>query len=103
MPKHLWVDSVSIACFSINRMPSSVLNWATPFQALFPYKSLFPIEPRVFGCTCFVWDVRSHVSKFDPKSLKCIFFLGYSRVQKGYRCYCTSLRRNLVSADVTFL
>ena len=31
------------------------------------HKSLFPIEPRVFGCTCFVWDVRLHVFKLDPK------------------------------------
>ena len=67
-------------------MPSSVLDWATPFQTLFPNKSLFPIEPRVFGCTCFVRDVRSHVSKLDLKSLKCIF-LGYSRVQKGFSYY----------------
>ena len=51
---------------------------------------------------CFVRDVRPHASKLDPKSLKCIF-LGYSRVQKGYRCYCPSLRRYLVTADVTFL
>ena len=63
---------------------------------------MFPIEPRIFGCTCFVRDVRSHVSKLDPKLLKCIF-LGYSRVQKGYRCYYPSLRRYLVSIDVTFL
>ena len=83
-------------------MPSSVLNWVTSFQTLFPHKSLFPIEPRVFGCTCFVRDVRPHVSKLDPKSLKCIF-LGYSRVRKGYRCYCPSLRKYLVSANVTFL
>ena len=42
------------------------------------------------------------MSKLNPKSLKCIF-LGYSRVQNEYRCYCPSLHRYLVSADVTFL
>ena len=35
-----------------------LLNWVTRFQTLFPHKSLFPIEPRVFGCTCFVRDVH---------------------------------------------
>ena len=34
------------------------------------------------------------------KSLKCIF-VGYSRVQKGYKCYCLTLRRYFVSTDVT--
>ena len=99
VPKHFWVDAVSTVCFLINRMRSSVLDWVTLFQTLFQHKSLFPIEPRVFGCTCYV---RPHVSKLDPKSLRCIF-LGYSRVQKGYRCYCPSLRRYMVFADVTFL
>ena len=100
--KHFWADSVSTACFLINRMPSLVLNWDTPYHILFPNKPMFPIEPWVFECTCFVWHVRPHVSKLDPKSLKCIL-LGYSRVQKGYMCYCPSLRRYLVFADVTFL
>ena len=63
---------------------------------------MFPIEPRIFGCCSFVWDVCPEVSKLDPKSLKCIF-LGYSRVQKGYWCYCPTLHRYLVSTDVTFL
>ena len=56
----------------------------------------------MFGCTYFVRDVCPHVSKLDPKSLKRIF-LRYSRVQKGYMYYCPSLRKYLVSADVTFL
>ena len=102
VPKHLWVDVVSTACFLINRMPSSVLNWDTPYHILFPNKPLFPIEPQIFGCTCFVRYVHPQVSKLDHKSLKCIF-LGYSRVQKGYRCYCPSLHKYLVSADVKFL
>ena len=42
------------------------------------------------------------MSKLDPKSLKCIV-LSYSRVQKGYRCYCSNLRRYLVLVDINFL
>ena len=101
IPKHFWADTVSTTCFLINRMPSSVLNWATPYHQLFPNNLLFPIDLKVFGCTCFVWDVRPQVSKLDPKSLKCIF-VGYSRVQKGYRCYCPTLRCYFVSIDVAF-
>ena len=85
--------------FFINKMPSSVLNWATPYHQLFPNNSLFPIDPKVFGCTCFVRDVCPQVSKLDPK--KCIF-VGYSCVQKGYRCHCPTFRRYFVSIDVAF-
>ena len=99
--KHFWADVVSTTCFFINRMSSSVLNWDTPYHIFFFNKPLFPIEPRIFGCTCFVLDIRPQVSKLDHKSLKCIF-LGYSHVQKGNRCYCPNLCRYLVSADVKF-
>ena len=74
------------------------INWII----IFLNKPLFPIEPLIYGCTCFVRDVHPHVSKLDPKALKCIF-LGYSWFQKGYRCYCPSLHRYLVLVDVTFL
>ena len=79
--KHFWVDAVSTTCFFINMMPSSVLNWTTLYHLLFPNNLLFLIDPKVFGCTCFVRNVRLQVSKLDPKSLKCIF-VGYSHVQK---------------------
>ena len=69
---------------------------------MFPNNLLFPIDPKVFGCTCFVRDVHPQVSKLDPKSVKCIF-VGYSRVQKGYRRYCLTLRRYFVSIDVIFI
>ncbi|XP_062090707.1 retrovirus-related Pol polyprotein from transposon TNT 1-94 isoform X3 [Humulus lupulus] len=102
VPKPFWADAVSTACFLINRMPSSVLNGEIPFKILFPVKSLFPVAHRVFGSVCFARDVRPHVTKLDPKSLKCVF-LGYSRLQKGYRCYCPDLNKYLVSIDVTFV
>ena len=81
-------------------MPSSVLKWGFPYHQLFLNNPLFPIEPKLFGSTCFVWDVSPQVSKIDPKSLKCIF-LDCSRVQKGYRCSCSTLQRYFVSTDVT--
>ena len=81
VPKYFWADVVSIACFLINRMSSLILYGKTPFYVLFPTKALFPIEPRIFSYTYFIWDVRPQVTKLDPKSLKCIF-LGYSCVQK---------------------
>ena len=35
-------------------------------------------------------------------SSACVFF-GFSRVQKGYKCYYPSLRKYMVSANITFL
>ena len=101
VPKHFWADAVSTACFFIKGMPSLVLNWTAPYHQLFPNNMLFPIDPKVFECTCLIRDVRPQVSKLDPKSLKCIF-VGYSRVKKGYRCYCPTLRHYFVSTGVAF-
>ncbi|KAJ9558569.1 hypothetical protein OSB04_013183, partial [Centaurea solstitialis] len=76
-------------------MPSVVLEGKSPFSVL------FPIDPKIFGSTCFVRDTRPHITMLDPKSLKCVF-LGYSRLQKGYRCFSPTLNRYIVSRDVTF-
>ena len=75
VPKQFLADAVSIACFLINCMPSFVLAGVTPHSILFPSHSLFPVEPRIFGCTCFIRDVWPGVSKLDPKSLNCLFSL----------------------------
>ncbi|RVW64348.1 Retrovirus-related Pol polyprotein from transposon RE2 [Vitis vinifera] len=41
------------------------------------------------------------MDKLSAKATKCIF-LGYSRLQKGYRCYSSETHRYFLSADVTF-
>ncbi|RVX16304.1 Retrovirus-related Pol polyprotein from transposon RE1 [Vitis vinifera] len=91
----------STTCFLINRMPTVVLKGDIPYKVRHPQKSLFPIEPRIFGCTCYVRDTRPSVTKLDPKALKCVF-LGYLRLQKGYRCFSTDLNKYLVSMDIVF-
>ena len=82
-------------------MPTVVLKGDIPYKVIHPQKSLFPIESRIFGCTCYVRDTRPSVTKLDPKALKCVF-LGYSRLQKGYRCFSIDLNKYLVSTDATF-
>ncbi|GAB2267742.1 hypothetical protein Dimus_038680 [Dionaea muscipula] len=104
VPKIFWSEAVLTADYLINRMLSSVLQGEIPFRILFPDNSLHPIHPlplRIFGCTCYIRDIRSTLTKLDPKSLRCVF-LGYSRVQKGYRCYSPDLRQFCVSADISF-
>nr|CAD1837598.1 unnamed protein product [Ananas comosus var. bracteatus] len=46
-------------------MPSSVLDGDISYTVLFPSKSLFLIEPRLFGSTCFVRDVRPQGEEDD--------------------------------------
>ncbi|KAK8962854.1 hypothetical protein KSP40_PGU018853 [Platanthera guangdongensis] len=101
VPKPYWNFAVSTACFLINRLPSSILNYATPFSILFPSATAFPLPPRVFGSLCYVHRLGPSSDKLDPRAAKHIF-VGYSRTQKGYVCYSPATRKISVSADVIF-
>ncbi|RVW43729.1 Retrovirus-related Pol polyprotein from transposon TNT 1-94 [Vitis vinifera] len=101
VPFRFWGDAVLTACYLINRMPSSVLPDQIPHSLLFPDQPLYFLPPRVFGCTCFVHILTPGQDKLSAKAMKCLF-LGYSRLQKGYRCYSLETHRYFISADVTF-
>lgn len=102
VPKQFWADAILTACFLINRILSSILDCEIPYLVLFLSQSLIPMKPSIFGCICFVRDVRPQVSKSNHKYLKCDF-LGYSRLQQGYKCYSPALDRYLNSAEVYIL
>ena len=70
-------------------------------KGIFPHDPLFHVSPKVFGCTCFVHDLSPGLDKLSVRSIKCVF-LGYSRLQKGYKCYSPTTKRYYMSADVTF-
>ena len=89
------------ACFLINRMPSSSLENQIPHSIIFHHDHLFHVPPKVFDCTCFVHDLSLGLDKLSARAIKCVF-LGYSRLQKGYKCYSPSTRRYYMFADVTF-
>ena len=101
MPFRFWEDAVLTACYLINHMPLSILHNKIPYLVLYSHDVLYSTPLRIFGCTCFVHDLSLGKNKLSAKSLKCIF-LGYSLLQKGYRCFSPLLQRYLVSADVTF-
>jgi hypothetical protein len=58
VPHHFRADTVLIACYLINRMPSSILDGVIPYNVLFPSAPLFPVSPKIFGCIYYVYDNR---------------------------------------------
>ena len=82
-------------------MPSSVLYDHIPHSILLPTQRLFYLSPRVFGCVCFVHILTPGQDKLSAKATKCVF-LGYSRLQMGYRCYSPDTNHNFISGNVTF-
>ena len=72
------------ACYLINRTPSFVLHYKTPYEMLLgklcDYEFL-----RVFGCLCYAHNQWSKGNKFESRSTKCVF-LGYPFRQKDGNC-----------------
>ena len=99
-PLFLWVEAFSITVYLINRLPSFALNSKTPYFALhvthLDYTSL-----HIFGSKCFpyTWDTRQH--KFDPKIVLCVF-LRCSDKHKGYKCFHSSSKKNVISHYLVF-
>ena len=106
VPKSYWGKAVLTSAYVINRIPSRVLGFKSPLETLSQFyldiRSSFNLTPRIFGYTSLV-HVHSHNrGKLDPRALKCVF-VGYSAIQKGYKCYHPSTRKLYVSIDVTFV
>lgn len=57
-------------------MPSSVLHFISPFEALTKRKPNYEFL-RLFGCTCFLLIPKGLRNKFEPTAQKCVF-IGYS-------------------------
>lgn len=101
IPTCHWGEAILTVCFLINRMPSFSLYNKVPHSILFLETPLFHVAPRIFGSTRFVHDLSLGLGNLSPGAIKCVS-LGYSRLQKGYRCSSPSHNRYYVSADVTF-
>jgi len=101
VPQCFWGDAILSTCYLINCMSCSVLENKIPHSILFPHKSLHLLPPKVFGFTHFVHNFSPRLDKLSARSHKCVF-LGFTRSQKGYKCFSPPLNPYFISADVSF-
>ena len=100
LPFTYWPYAFSTAVFLINRLPSVIRNYVSPWQLLFGndpnYKSF-----KTFGYACYplLRPYSSH--KFSLRSTQCVF-LGYATNAKGYLCLDPISSRLYTSRHVVF-
>ncbi|KAL0554223.1 hypothetical protein IC582_008140 [Cucumis melo] len=99
-PEKFWGEAALTSVYTINHLPSSVLQNISPFERLYGtppnYSNL-----KVFGCACFVLLHPHEHIKLEPRArLYC--FLGYGTEHKGFRCWDPLSNRLRISRHVTF-
>ena len=100
LPMKYWHYAFQTTTFLINRMPSKVLEYDSPYFTLFrrhpDYKSL-----RVFDYLCypFIWPYNTHRLQYG--SVQC-FFLGYSLNHKGFLCLDYATGRVYITPHAVF-
>lgn len=95
-----WGECVLTVAYLINRLPSSLLNWDTPYYRIYgknaDYTSL-----RAFGSLCFASTLPSQRSKFHPRAIPSVF-VGYPPGMKAYKLYDIENKKFFISRDVVF-
>ncbi|GAA0162902.1 hypothetical protein LIER_18896 [Lithospermum erythrorhizon] len=100
LPKSFWGDAVLTSTYLINRLPSHILDWKSPYEML--NKEAPDISHlRVFGCLVFFTNIVPHKEKFAPRAFPAIF-LGYPPSQKAYKLFDIVNHKVIISRDVVF-
>ncbi|KAI3759425.1 hypothetical protein L6452_07232 [Arctium lappa] len=101
LPTKFWGECVMTAAYIINRLPSKVIGFKTPFEILFKQKPSYE-HMKVFGCLAYVRNTETKGDKFELRGRPGVF-VGYPLVKKGYRVYDLSENKIITSRDVRFV
>ena len=100
LPDKFWGSCVLAATYIINRLPSSILKWKSPFEGLYGSKPDMS-HLKTIGCLCYALNLKPRHDKFATKGRRCML-LGYPVGQKAYRLYDLDNHTIFVSRDVHF-
>lgn len=84
LPKTFWAEALNIACYLVNRSPSTIIGCKTPIERWSEYLAV-------------------KQGKLEPRALRCKF-LGYPDGVKAYRLWCVDVKplQCIVSRDIPF-
>ena len=80
LPLYFWAEAVNTSCYISNRF------FKRPILNKTSYELPKILYLRVFGCKCFILNIKDNLGKFDSKADEGIF-LGYSTFSKAYRVF----------------
>lgn len=82
LSRKFYYYSMLTTTWLLNRSPSRVLDWATPYELLF-YEELDYTQAKTFGFLVYAMNLITQRHKFDYKNFRCVF-LGFSSYQEEY-------------------
>ncbi|KAI3503697.1 hypothetical protein L1887_32146 [Cichorium endivia] len=100
LPMYFWAEAISTACFTQNRSYIHKRFHITPYEVLNRRKPNVKFL-HIFGCRCFILNLKDHLTKFNDKSEEGIF-LGYSQDSKAYRVMNKRTRRIEETLNLSF-
>ena len=100
LPSSDWCYAFSTTTYLINRVPSTILQFQSPWEKLFHSPpSLQSLKTFGRACSPFLRPYTNH--KLQPKSTQCIF-LGYPPLTKGYIYFDPHTQKIYITSHVSF-
>lgn len=101
LTKDFWAIAVDTAVYLINRLPSSAIEGATPYQRLFGRPARLD-HIRIFGCRAYVQVYKHERKKLDEKAWRGIMVGYHSFNNRCYRIFDPIRQKTYLSTHVTF-